>query len=175
MGVYLYMARKSKPIVAMAQGKRVQIHRYNFVTKACCFDDVPNRLRRVVGRIDSAWGDSVPKLSVCIDNAADVTFNLVEAPKSIYWWDCDSLGESVGYLTRNLAGQLVLLSMQEFDAIIEKVTGYANGKELLKSKADIVLNQATDEGKAIAAFCKEHYYGGRILTAWDIDAENFVG
>jgi len=175
MGVYLYMAKKSKPISALFQGKKVQIHRYEFISRACSLDDVPSGLQKIVGCIDHAWNGNVPELGVCAKSAEDVRFSLVEAPDSIYWYDCDALGKSIGYLTRNLADKLILIPAQEFELIIQKVTGYASSNELLRSKADIVLDPATEAGKIITAFCKSYCYTGRVVTPIDLEAENYMG
>ena len=174
MGVYVYLARKSKPLNIVLGGEKIQAHRFVYLSRLSDYDggvfrDRPAWLSRTLGRIEGAWGDAVPQYGVLIEDAKEVSFAWIYGNiNSITWFDCDELGKRVGCVVRNLKGKLVALTEAEFDAILKRVTGF-DINQINKVKGEVAVDLSTDEGCIVANYLKDHIWGAKAVSAVAID------
>ena len=156
MGVYVYKARKSRPLSVVFQGKKIQAYRYVYLSRLSSYelDNYPS-LKRIEGRIDGAWGEAKPEYGVEIEKPSEETFGwLYGNLKSITWFDCDNLGEQVGCVYRNTKNRWASMPIKEFYATLKRVTGFEE-KELWQATG-VVLDETTEEGCMLGHYIRHH-------------------
>lgn len=139
MGVYLYGVKKSNPVKAVFGDQRVSVHKLQYITKPrwSVFEEELNPLaKRIVGRIQSAWGEQLPEYVALIDKDEKGKENFVGAavyrnPPSVLWYDSEKIAdEMVGYLFRGKKGN-VILPVAEAEQIVREVTGLQTIESLM--------------------------------------------
>lgn len=142
MGVYLYGAKKSKPVKAVLGDKLVCVHRLQYITKprwSVFEDELCPLAKRIVGRIQSAWGDDLPEYVAIIDKNEKGEENFVGAavyrnPPSVLWYDSEKIADEVaGYLFRASKGNIIL-PVAEVTELVRDVTGLSNIDALMNAK-----------------------------------------
>lgn len=154
MGVYVYMARKSQPVNVKFQGEKRTIHRFAYVSRLSDYDRGGSRINRLVGRIDSAWGDNErPEYAIIADSIKEVSFAWIYKPACrITWFDCDELGEQVGCVYRDFKGKFATMTVDEFDEIFNKVTGLT--RKTMWDKRTWAVDRNTIEGHIVAQYAE---------------------
>lgn len=142
MGVYLYGIKKSNPVKAVFDNKLIRVYRLQYITKPrwSVFEEELGALaKRIVGRIQSAWGDELPEYVAIIDKNEQGKENFVGAtvyrnPPSVLWYDSDKIAdEVVGYLFRATKGNIVV-PVADMTELVRDVTGLSNIDALMNAK-----------------------------------------
>lgn len=160
MGVYKYMARKGQPLNIVFQGKKIQAHRFVYLSRLS--DEDSPAVYRTAARIEAAWAGDVPSYGILIDSPKELGFAWILGEISnIVWYDCDPLGKIVGCVVRNKAGKLVTYTEQEFAGILLHVTGY-NRDELWQGQR-IVIDSTTEAGFLVNSYLEHCGLSHRVV------------
>jgi len=144
------MARKGQPLNIVFQGKKIQVHRFVYLSRLS--DEDSNAVSRVAARIEAAWAGDIPRYGALVDSPKEIGFAWIYGDiANIVWYDCDpAFGKIVGCVIRNKAGKLVTCTELEFTNILRQVTGY-NRDELWQAQR-IVVDSTTEAGHLVNSY-----------------------